>query len=193
MKTNEMALVSIFAVLTVITARLTIPLPVIPFSMQPTMWTLSGLLLGSRLGPASQLLYIIMGLIGIPVFVGGGGPEYVLSPTFGYLVGAVVCSWLCGRIVEKWRGEGRKLTRVSYYMAGLAGLLVAYVFGVGYLYLLKNFWIPSVGMTFFRVLTVAFFSTIGPDLVKLFVVAAVTERLQATTHLFRAAGAQDAR
>ncbi|MDL2298038.1 biotin transporter BioY [Synergistaceae bacterium OttesenSCG-928-D05] len=193
MKTKEMALISTFAVLTAVTARITIPLPVIPFTMQPTMWTLSGLLLGSRLGPASQLLYIVMGLIGIPVFVGGGGPEYIFSPTFGYLIGSVACSWLAGRIVEKWRSEGIRITRAKNYFAGLAGLLVAYCFAVLYLYALKNFWMPGEGMTFFRVVTVGFLTTIGPDLLKLLIVAIVAERLQASLpHLFNSPAMQRA-
>ena len=55
---------------------------------------------GSRLGAISVGIYIILGLIGVPVFTSGGGPGYVLQPTFGYLIGFMVGAYVVGRFSE---------------------------------------------------------------------------------------------
>ena len=61
-----------------------IPVPLVPFTLQITFTTLAGLLLGSKKGAISVAVYVLMGLIGIPVFTQGGGFSYVLKPSFGF-------------------------------------------------------------------------------------------------------------
>src|SRR3712207_6937283 len=58
----------------------------------------SGMLLGAKLGALSQILYVAMGLLGIPIFTEGGGLMYVVKPTFGYLVGFIVGAYVIGFI-----------------------------------------------------------------------------------------------
>ena len=73
-------------------------------------------------------------MIGIPVFAYGGGPGYVLQPTFGYLVGYVFTAYLVGRLTEKHEEPGS----LVFLRANLLGLLVTYAFGVVYLYIIIN-------------------------------------------------------
>ena len=80
-KTYKMILVSIFAALTAVGAFIKIPLPPVPFTLQVFFVILSGLLLGSRMGLASQIVYIALGLVGVPVFTEGGGLQYIFHPT----------------------------------------------------------------------------------------------------------------
>ena len=79
-KTYKMILVSIFAALTAVGAFIKIPLPPVPFTLQVFFVILSGLLLGSRMGLASQIVYIALGLVGVPVFTEGGGLQYIFHP-----------------------------------------------------------------------------------------------------------------
>ena len=77
-----------------------VPLPNCPFTLQILFTTLAGIVLGSRLGAASVGIYIVLGLIGVPIFTSGGGPGYILQPTFGYLIGFMVGAYVVGRIAE---------------------------------------------------------------------------------------------
>ena len=86
-KLRNQILCAIFTALIAIGAFIRIPVPVVPFTLQFLFTTLAGVLLGSRLGATSVILYIVLGLLGVPVFAEGGGPGYILKPSFGYLPG----------------------------------------------------------------------------------------------------------
>ena len=86
----------LFAALTALGAFLRVPLPYVPFTLQYFFCALSGFLLGPRGGFASQGIYLVLGLAGLPVFTAGGGPAYVFQPSFGYLLGFLVAAPLVG-------------------------------------------------------------------------------------------------
>ena len=96
MKIKSMAEISLFAVLSAVGARIMIPVPFVPFTLQTLVCMLAGFALGARKGAASQLLYMLMGLVGIPVFTSAAGPAAVFMPSFGYIPGFVCCAWICG-------------------------------------------------------------------------------------------------
>ena len=85
--TRNMVLCALFAALIAIGAFIRIPVPYVPITFQGFFVLLAGFLLGPKYGAASMLIYIAVGLVGIPVFTEGGGIMYVLKPTFGYLIG----------------------------------------------------------------------------------------------------------
>ena len=89
-----MALTALFAALISVGGRITIPIPYVPITLQTLFTVLAGLLLGSKLGAVSSALYVLMGLLGLPVFSAGAGPAYVFHPTFGYMIGFIVGAWL---------------------------------------------------------------------------------------------------
>lgn len=132
---RDMVLVSMFAALTAVGAFIRVPIPYVPFTLQFLFVLFAGMLLGKKLGLLSQLVYLLVGLTGAPVFASGGGPGYVLQPTFGYLLGFAAGAYVVGLVVEKARGEGF----LKFLFAALAGLTVVYTFGVVYLYLILNF------------------------------------------------------
>ena len=82
--TRDLILCALFTALSAIGAFIRIPVPLVPFTLQITFTTLAGLLLGSKKGAISVAVYVLMGLIGIPVFTQGGGFSYVLKPSFGF-------------------------------------------------------------------------------------------------------------
>ena len=178
MKTKDMILIAIFAVLMTVGAKLMIPMPLVPFTLQPLVCMLTGILLGSKRGLASQLLYIAMGLIGIPVFTGGGGLGSVMSPTFGYLIGFAAGAWLMGFITERFAPENTSLA--SYFIAILAGIAVIYIIGVAYLYVVLNYWTQGKAVGIVKVIQIGFLATILPDLLKAFIASAIAVRLKKT-------------
>lgn len=126
------ALVILFANLTAIAARIAIHLPFspVPITGQTLLVLLAGAALGSRRGVASQLVYLIEGSAGLPVFAGGtAGLAVVLGPTGGYLIGFAAAAGLVGWLVE--RGLGRRVVTTIGTM--LLGSMVVYLFGVAWL------------------------------------------------------------
>ena len=178
MKIETMAQISIFAVLTAVGAKLMIPLPFVPFSLQTLVVMLAGLLLGSKKGAAAMAVYMIMGLIGLPVFTTVNGPADVLVPSFGYIVGFILNAWASGRICESYRAKYKNLSRTQYFTAAIAGVMLCYLCGIVYLYAALNIWVSSGGATFFKVLSIGLFSTIGADFIKAFAAAIIAYRLE---------------
>ena len=134
---KNLILIAMFAALTAIGAFIKIPIPYVPITLQVLFCAYSGILLGAKRGLYSQLVYLGIGLIGIPIFTNGGGPAYILQPTFGYLIGFALCSYIVGRLTEKVKEY--KFYRVLG--AILAGLLGVYVCGLTHFYMIMNFYL----------------------------------------------------
>lgn len=121
-----------FALLTWAAARVSVPLPgsPLPGTLQTLAVLLAGGMLGSRAGAASQVLYLGMGLAGLPVFaLPGSGPAYLLGPTGGYLAGFAAAAWVTGRVLE---ASGRRGFAVAL-AACLLGSAVLHGCGVAWL------------------------------------------------------------
>lgn len=154
-----MILVSLFAALTAVGAFIKIPIPYVPFTLQLFFVLLAGALLGSRLGALSQLVYVLIGLTGVPVFTQGGGPSYVLQPTFGYLVGFIFCAYIVGLFTEK-----KKTKNILTYIGPMyLGVGVVYLLGVTHLYLIMHF-LTDHSFTLFKAIQFGFLVCIVPDL-----------------------------
>lgn len=138
-RTKDMVLFSLFTALIAVGAFIRVPVPVCPFTLQLLFTTLAGLVLGSRRGAASVAVYVALGLAGVPVFTEGGGPSYIFQPTFGYLIGFIVGAFLTGWIREK----AGTLTLSRILLANFAGLLVVYLFGMVYVYIISNFYLGT--------------------------------------------------
>ena len=138
-RTHRMVLCALFAALIAVGAFLRIPVPLVPFTMQTFFVGLAGMLLGKKLGAASALLYMFIGLVGLPVFTQGGGVGYVLKPTFGYIIGFVLGAYVTGAIARKVREPSHK----RLLAAALAGLGVIYTVGTAYFYFMSNFYLGN--------------------------------------------------
>lgn len=173
MKSNvrNLVYVALFIVLITIGAKVVIPIPVCPFTLQLLFTTLAGLVLGPVYGGISVLCYIVLGLIGVPVFATGGGFGYVLQPTFGYLVGFAAGAFLTGLIAGKNREACSFLRLLA---ANFAGLLVVYLIGIVYFWLIKTFYIGNpIG---FKALILYCFVLAVPGDIVLCVVAAILSK-----------------
>ncbi len=126
------ALVAGFALLTAACAQITIPLGFtpVPITGQTFAVLITGAVLGSRAGAASQLLYVALGAVGLPFYAGGaGGWESATGGTAGYLLGFIVAAYVIGYLAE--HGQDRRFaTSVGAF---LTGNLIIYVLGVAWL------------------------------------------------------------
>jgi biotin transport system substrate-specific component len=122
----------LFAALTTVGAAVGFPLPFspVPVTLQTLFVVLAGAVLGPVWGPASQLLDIGAGVLGMPVFAQGlSGPGVVAGPTGGYLVGFVVGAWLAGlftRPGESWPRLllGLTVAHLGIFICGLSHLML---------------------------------------------------------------------
>ena len=159
--TRNMILVSFFAALTAVGAFIKVPIGPAPITLQFLFTALAAVLLGPKLGALSQLLYVAIGLMGIPVFTEGGGPAYIFKPTFGYLVGYIVAAYVIGLIVSRYKEP----KAMQIFTACLAGVAVIYAIGVPYLYMILNY-VAGVDMSFSKALTIGCIVFIPGDILK---------------------------
>lgn len=165
-------MIAMFAALTAIGAFIKIPLPVVPFTLQIIFVFLAGSLLGSRNGFQSQLVYIGVGLVGLPVFTQGGGITYVLQPTFGYLIGFALAAFIIGCIIERIDSPTKK----HFIGANIVGLIIIYAIAVPYLYLSMNFWL-HIKTSWSHLFVVGFLNSIVADFCLAIASALLAERL----------------
>ncbi|WP_394855027.1 biotin transporter BioY [Clostridium lamae] len=174
---RDKVMISIFASLTAIGAFISIPIPYVPFTMQFFFCSISGIILGAKKGSLSQLLYLFIGLIGIPVFTKGGGPQYIFQPTFGYLIGLIVASYVIGKVVELRNNNFKNLL-----LANILGIIFIYLIGVSYFYLINKFYL-GIDMTISLAIYQGLLLTLPGDLIKSIITALVSVRVVNTIKL----------
>lgn len=156
----ELSLMSFFLSLLILGAYLRIPLGFMTITLQLVLANLCGLLMGAKRSFLICLVYMLMGLIGLPVFASGAGPSYVLQPTFGYIVGFTLAVGLGGLLFRDKQADAT-CTALLYT---LFTTVFTYLIGATHFYLILNFYLgkqTSLGQT----LAWAVFATIPKDLI----------------------------
>ena len=173
--TRQLTMTALFVALIAVGAFIRVPLPNCPFTLQILFTTLAGIVLGSRLGAASVGIYIVLGLIGVPIFTSGGGPGYILQPTFGYLIGFMVGAYVVGRIAES-------MDTLSFKLVGsILNLLIVYGLGMVYLYFIMNLYLGKpIGVE--AVIITCFLIPVGPDIFLCAVAASLGKRIIKELH-----------
>ncbi len=161
---KEISLTAMFAALAAVAAALLhFGAPIVPFSLVPFVALLAGMILGPKLGALSMAVYVLMGLVGLPVFEKPpfGGPAYVLQPTFGYLLGFILGAYVTGKMLPKNGDAGI----VRYLLASVAGVAAIYLAGLPYLYIILNFYLGKT-VPVMKVIQIGFLPFIALDLAK---------------------------
>jgi biotin transport system substrate-specific component len=174
----RIASVFFVTVLTAAAAQISIPLPftAVPLTLQPMVVLLGALAVGSRLGAASQILYLAAGIAGLPVFAASpflpSGPMRLLGPTGGYLMAYPVAAFVTGYLAE--RGFDRRY--ITSVVAMLAGLFVIYAAGATWLGLFAR---SADGTTpgLSAALSTGVYPFVVPDLIKLAIAAGLVPAL----------------
>lgn len=138
-KTNNslrrMVYAAMFGALTAIGSLIVIPLQPVAITLQTLFTGLAGVLLGGSTGALSQIVYVLLGIIGLPVFSGGkAGLGTLMGPTGGYIIGFIVGAYVIGKLMEIRKEPGVVWTVFSL----VAGNLVIYTLGVAQLSLVAH-------------------------------------------------------
>ena len=162
-------------VLTAAAAQISVPLPFtqVPFTFQPMVVLLGGLILGSRLACASQVLYLLAGVIGLPVFAASAtlppGPLRLLGPTGGYLMAYPIAAFVTGYLAE--RGFDKRYA--TSVVAMLAGLVLIYAAGITWLALFASAFGANAAVGFTAALFSGAYPFLVPDLFKIVAAAGI--------------------
>lgn len=138
LNTRDMVLSAMFIALITIGAFIKVPVPNMPFTLQFLFTNLAGIILGANLGGLSVLIYVLAGLIGLPVFTTGGGPGYIFYPTFGFLIGFILGTYISGKFLEN-----REFNKKNIFLASIINLLIVYALGMIHYYFISNFYSDS--------------------------------------------------
>lgn len=142
-RVRMLALAGLFAAVIAVSSWVSIPLPFspVPLTLQTLAVLVAGGLLGRTWGPVCVLVYLLLGVVGVPVFSSfGAGPGVLFGPTGGYLFGFVVAAFVMGVAGDRVRARGdRGAGRLGVLVAGaVAASVVVYAVGVPWLALVTD-------------------------------------------------------
>lgn len=172
LKINDIVICGLFVALIAIGAFIKVPVPFIPFTLQTLFTTLAGLFLGGKKGFLCVCIYMLLGLMGLPIFASGGGPGYIFQPSFGYIIGFAVGALVTGNIAHKKPNPSyRRLLGACF-----AGLAMVYILGMIYYYMISNLYLGN-GLGLWTLFLYCFLMVIPGDIVTCFFAAALGKRL----------------
>lgn len=172
MNTRKTLLIALFTGLIIVGTFIRIPLPPVPISLQTFFVILSGLLGGMTFGVLSTFLYLLLGLIGLPVFTSGGGLSALIGPTGGYLIGMLFSAAIAGFFSDRVKTEDNKVKHIIFCaIGGLLATLFTYLFGV--------IWLKaSLNMDWAKAISVGVYPFIIGGIIKLSVALIITYRFK---------------
>jgi len=159
---------SLFGALTAAGAFIVIPVPPVPITAQTFFLNTAAVLLGGSLGALSQFIYVMLGVVGIPVFSGGkAGIGVIFGPTGGYLLGFIIAAFIIGKIAGAKRGAGI----FWHIFAMLVGMVIIYSLGIMQLALVAK-------ISFKKALAIGVLPFIPGDIIKILLAAIISSRLK---------------
>ena len=146
--------------LTAVSAQIALPIPPVPWTLQVFAVLLCGAIAGPAVGAASQIVYILIGVAGLPVFAGfRGGMQTVFSPSFGYILAFPIAAMIAGLSDTK----GNRFKRSPFFF--IVALIPIYLFGILYMYIMAPLVMgKKIGLDF--AVSVGFVPFIVPDIIK---------------------------
>lgn len=131
---QDICSIAIMTAITVVMAQISIPMPMgVPMTMQTFTITLAGVILGSKKGGLSILVYVLLGAIGVPVFAGfSGGVQNLIGPTGGFIISFPIMAYVIGLGVEHRKKKG------MFVLMLILGTVLNYVVGVAMFCIIMN-------------------------------------------------------
>lgn len=170
-RTKSLIMIAVFSALIAIGALIRIPLGLVPITLQTAFVLMAAFTIGPVRAALSVAIYMLLGLLGLPIFAVAGG---VFSPTFGFLLGFLLCAVVTGYLHKRLKQKVKPL--ISALISGGVGILCVYLAGLPYLYIIKVFYLGSAMAA--DVLFVNYFLMFLPgDIIKMVAAALVADRL----------------
>ena len=173
--TYELVLCALCAAVTCVLAPISVPLAgEVPISLATFAVLLSGILLGAKYGAISQLVYVLLGSVGVPVFAGWtGGIGITLGVTGGYIIGYIPMAFIAGLLYHRF---GREASGTRKYIV----MFVSMVLATAVLYILGTAWcMAQTGMTLGASLAACVIPFLPGDLIKIVAVMLVSVPIEA--------------
>ncbi len=126
-KTRDLTLIALMTSFIAVSAQIAIPLGMVPFTLQTTLILMSGLILGSKRGMITCIVYMLVGAVGIPVFAGfKGGIDSLFLQTGGFIMSFPLMAYVAGKFAE--------LSSKNYmkYIGALIGVILNFAVGCAY-------------------------------------------------------------
>lgn len=165
--------IGIFTALTAIGAFISLPIGPVPITLQSFFVLMSGIILGSKKAILSQIVYLLLGLIGLPILAGfSGGLQTIVKPSFGFLIGYIIAAYCVGKFIENKSKTTKNIT-----MAVVMGTLIIYAFGLPYMYYVLNIMLSS-NFNIMKILKIGMLVFIPGDTLKAIIAVLIGSKLQ---------------
>lgn len=166
-KTALMTRTAMMTALLCILGPISVPIGPVPVSLSNFVIFISIYVLGRKSGTLSYLLYLLLGLAGLPVFSGfTGGPEKLAGPTGGYLIGFILMAYLSGFFIDRFAPQ-----KIPCILGMFLGTLLTYLTGTIWLSL-------SLGITFSAALAIGVMPFCIEDFLKIILASLVGSALR---------------
>ena len=166
--TYKMVLCSLFATLTAILTQIAIPIGPVPINLSTFVVFCAAALLGSKLGSLSLIIWVTLGIVGVPVFsMFRSGIGTLLGPTGGYIIGYIPATFITGLLIEKFNNN----KALIYPITMLAGMLTYFVLGTAW-------FMFSTSTELWDALMICVFPFIPGDLIKILAATMVAKRVR---------------
>ena len=185
--TKDITVAALFTALIAVGAFISIPIGLVPITLQTLFLMLAVFTLGKAL--LASLVYVVIGILGIPVFAGGnGGPSHIFSPTFGYLIAFVIGAYITAAMVERGLNNAsvkscscvicaHKFELLVYLKAGIVYTIIIYVIGLAYLYVILNVYLHK-NVSIFTVFKTGCFVFLPGDIIKMIAAMLISIKLR---------------
>jgi len=170
--TISMVFTALFAAIICAGSIISIPIGPVPIVLQNAFAVMAGLLLGPLQGAETVALFLVVGLLGLPVFSGGRSGFVVLEgPTGGYLAGYFLAAILAGWILKQMAPDPKKQSLAAIICATVAGFACIYIPGIIVLKL-------KLDLTFTDALLKGILPFLVGDLIKIIALVPITLKLR---------------
>ncbi|EMF0059740.1 biotin transporter BioY [Enterococcus hirae] len=178
---RDITMMAMMMALLIITAKLVIPLPLFDYlSLQIITIYLIYPLLGTKYGLIVTFSYLILGLIGLPIFASGGGIFYIFKPSFDFLLSFATFPLIQAALSKLfWRKKWLPLKKIL--IINYSGLFYLYLIGLLYKCLILFFYLKETNVLY-SVLAVSTLIDLSCDILLVFVASLLTYKLLPLIH-----------
>ena len=175
---QDMVLIAVFTAIMAICSWISVSAGPVPFTLQTFAVFVTAALLGTKRGTIAVVVYILLGIIGVPVFAGlTGGPSVIAGPTGGFIVGFILTAIIIGLLMNLANGKSEVVKLVITVVAMVLGDVACFAIGTVWFMVVTN---NTVAVA----LTYCVIPYIIPDIAKIAVATIIANRVKKYVQIF---------